>query len=103
MLNKEETYKILGEFFNDCVRFWILNGAKDYKEAFVLAIKDVEGIKHDPYLPKGELLHTEAKSSFIKNKKIDLEGKQEVEMYKIRYPTKNFQLTKQNDLTEQNN
>ena len=75
MLNKKETYKILGEFFNDCVKFWILSGVKDYKEAFVLAIKDVEDIKHNPYLPKGDLLHTEAKSSFIKQRKMDLDGK----------------------------
>jgi hypothetical protein len=72
MLNHEETYKILGEFFNDCVRFWILKGVKDYKEAFALAIKDVKNIKHNPYSPHGELLDVEAKELFIKYRKMDL-------------------------------
>jgi hypothetical protein len=75
MLNREETYKILGEFFNDCVRFWILSGVKDYREAFTSAIKDVEGIARNPYLPQGELLDVKAKELFIKYRKIDLRNK----------------------------
>ena len=75
MLNRQETYKILAEFFNDCVKFWILSGVKDYREAFTLAIKDVEGITHNPYLPQGELLNTEAKTLFINNRKMDLINK----------------------------
>ena len=75
MLNREETYKILVEFFEDCVRFWVLKGVKDYKEAFALAIKDVEGTKHNPYSPQGELLDVEARALFIKYRKIDLRNK----------------------------
>lgn len=75
MLNREETYQILGEFFNDCVKFWILSGVKDYKEAFTLAIKDVEGVTHNPYSPQGELLDVEAKRLFIKYRNIDLRNK----------------------------
>ena len=75
MLSYKETYKILVEFFNDCVGFWILKGVKDYKEAFAAAIKDVEGTTHDPYSPQGKLLDVEAKTSFIKYRKMDLRNK----------------------------
>ena len=75
MLTRKETYKLLEEFFNDCVKFWILSGVKDYREAFTLAIKDVAAIQSDPYSPQGELLNTEAKKQFIENRRMDLGNK----------------------------
>ena len=71
MLNYDQTYKILGEFFNACLKFWWSAG-KDKRTAWEWAIRDVEGITKDPYSPQGELLNVEAKTLFIKYKKMDL-------------------------------
>lgn len=80
MLNHDQTYSILGEFFNACLKFWWSAG-KDQRTAWEWAIRDIEGITTDPYSPQGELLDTEAKDLFIKYREVDLKNKQEVSMY----------------------
>ncbi len=74
MLNYDQTYSILGEFFNACLKFWWSAG-KDQRTAWEWAIRDVEGVTRDPYSPQGELLNVEAKTLFIKYRKIDLGNK----------------------------
>lgn len=68
MLNKEKTMEILKQFSQECYNFWMRQG-KSHKDAFELMLKDIEGIKHDPYVPCGELLNVEAKKEFIKNER----------------------------------
>ena len=74
MLNYDQTYSILGEFFNDCLKFWGSTG-KDKRAAWEMAISDVEGLTTDPYSPCGETLDAEAKELFLKYRKIDLGNK----------------------------
>lgn len=71
MLNAKETQKILVKFFQECFHYWRGN-AYSAHGAFELAIKDIEGIKHDPYSPLGEELHPEAKEDFINKRKEEL-------------------------------
>lgn len=68
MLSKEKTMEILEQFSQECYDFWIRQG-KSHKDAFELALKDIKDVKHDPYVPCGELLDAEAKEEFIKNER----------------------------------
>lgn len=74
MLNYDQTYSILGEFFNACLKFWWSAG-KDKRTAWELAISDIEGLTTDPYSPYGEPLDVEAKELFIKYREMDLGNK----------------------------
>ena len=71
MLNQKETQLVLGQFFNACLKFWWSAG-KGKRDAFELAIKDIEGLVSDPYSPQGKLLDVETKVEFIRYKKMDL-------------------------------
>lgn len=73
MLNANKTKKLLREFSWQCYEFWANEmDTDDDKEVWSRVIMDVEGCKHDPFSPKGELLDADAKAEFIKNLKLDL-------------------------------
>lgn len=73
MMNAKETKKLLKEFAWECYEFWAneLN-IDDDREVWLKAIKDVEGVTHNPFSPQGELLDAEAKAEFIQQLKQDL-------------------------------
>ena len=73
MLNANKTKKLLREFSWQCYEFWANElDTDDDKYVWHRVIVDVEGCKHDPFTPKGELLDEEAKAEFIKELKMNL-------------------------------
>lgn len=71
MLTAKETELIMDKFFGECVRFWQMQG-NDERKAFENAIEDIERLKHDPYVPRGELLDEETKNLYVGYRKMDL-------------------------------
>jgi len=71
MIDAKETEKILDKFFRECWRFWRLRGNTS-RQSFENALKDIRNIKHNPYVPTGDLLNEEAKQKFIHYREIDL-------------------------------
>jgi hypothetical protein len=71
VLNEKETQLIIEGFFRECLEFWNRNKT-DSREAFQMAIKDIECLTRDPYEPCGKLLDAAAKDKFVKYRKIDL-------------------------------
>lgn len=65
MMGYDKTLIKLDVFYSDCVDFWLESG-KGGREAHFLAMKDVEGITHDPFSPNGDQLDPKAKEDFIK-------------------------------------
>ena len=59
MISERDTILIVGKFFNDCLNFWLKDG-KEYHEAFEFALSDASKIKHDPFVPQGDLLDADA-------------------------------------------
>lgn len=71
MLNEKETQLIIEGFFKECLEFW--NRTKtDSREAFQMAIKDIEYLTRDPYEPCGKLIDVTTRDKFVKYRKIDL-------------------------------
>ena len=64
MLSKEKTREILNSFSKECYDFWIREG-NTKEEAYSNMISDIKSIKHDPYVPCGDLLDIETKEAFI--------------------------------------
>jgi len=71
MLNERETELILESFFYECVRFWNRT-VTDTREAFKMAIRDIEELTHDPYEPCGKLIDISTRDRFVKYRKQDL-------------------------------
>lgn len=71
MLGIMESRTILEQFFKECLNFWRKEGRGE-RMAYKLAIKDVEGLKKDPYSPNGMEIDEEVKQIFVKYKKMDL-------------------------------
>lgn len=73
MINAQETKRLLKEFAWDCYSFWG-NELETDDDTLVWpkVLMDLEGVTHDPFSPKGDLLDAEAKAEFIKNLKLDL-------------------------------
>ena len=71
MLTAQETEKVMEKFFNECFRFWKSTNL-DASAAFENALQDVKRLKHDPYVPAGDLLNEEAKNKFVHYREIDL-------------------------------
>ena len=71
MLDANKTQAILERFFNDCLCFWKRTGS-DERQAFEYALDDVKTLKHDPFVPAGDLLDPVAKEKFIKYREMDL-------------------------------
>lgn len=71
MLTAKETEKVLKKFFLECWRFWKLRGNTE-RQSFENALEDVKRLKHDPYVPTGDLLNEEAKQKFIRYREMDL-------------------------------
>lgn len=72
MINKIDTTYLVNRFFEDCFAFWV-NEGKDDREAFELALKEASEIKHNPFVPAGDLLDREAQAEFIAKMKKELE------------------------------
>ena len=71
MLNQRDTQLVLEGYFKECFGFW-KSEIKDERQAFEKAIRDIECLTKDPYVPNGELLDVETKAEFIRYKKMDL-------------------------------
>lgn len=72
MLTDTKTKEFVTSFFYECFNFWTREG-KDVAEAKMLAFRDCENLKHDPYAPCGEELNLEAKKAALNNlKKFEL-------------------------------
>ena len=71
MLTAQETEKVLDKFFRECWRFWKLRENTD-RQSFENALKDTRNLKHNPYVPTGDLLDEEAKQKFIRYREMDL-------------------------------
>jgi hypothetical protein len=65
MLSYEKTSEILNKFHKECEVFWLREG-KSNTEAARLALRDISHMKHDPYVPCGELLDEKAKYDFMR-------------------------------------
>ena len=73
MINAQETKRLLKDFTWECYEFWANElETDDDKDVWHRVIVDLEGCKHDPFKPQGELLDAEAKAEFIKRLKLDL-------------------------------
>jgi hypothetical protein len=64
MLNYAKTASVVSSFYEDCFRFWLLDG-KDTEEARQLAKEDLERITTNPFSPHGQELDTKAKNDFL--------------------------------------
>ena len=71
VLNEKETELIIEGFFRECLAFWNRNKT-DSREAFKMAIRDIEELTHDPYEPCGKLIDVPTRDEFIKYRKQDL-------------------------------
>lgn len=71
MLGAKETEAILEKFFNECLRYWKMQNL-EARDAFEHALKDVERVKRNPYVPSGDELDTVAKIKFITYREMDL-------------------------------
>ena len=71
MVDAKETERILDKFFRECWKYWKLKGNTD-RTSFENALEDVRRLKHDPYVPTGDLLDEEAKNKFIHYREMDL-------------------------------
>ena len=73
MINAQETTRLLKDFAWDCYSFWA-NELKTDDDAKVWpkVIMDLEGVTHDPFSPKGDLLDAVATAEFIRELKMDL-------------------------------
>lgn len=76
MISKEETIYLVNRFFEKCFEFWA-NDGKSGKEAFDLALKETAEIKHNPFVPMGDLLDPNAQREYIEKMRIG-DGNMEV-------------------------
>lgn len=68
VLPKEETKKVLEEFYNDCLNYWLSQpDSGDLEGSKALAEKDLRSVTRNPLKPSGELLDKVAKEEFIRN------------------------------------
>ena len=72
MINKEDTTYLVNRFFEDCFAFWI-NEGKDDRDAFEIALKEASQIKHNPFVPAGDLLDVDAQREYIEKMKKEIE------------------------------
>jgi hypothetical protein len=71
VLNEKETALVVEGFFKECLVFWSRNKS-DSREAFEMAIRDIECLTHDPNEPCGKLLDIPTRDEFIKYRRQDL-------------------------------
>lgn len=71
MLTVKETELVIDKFFNECLRYWKMQ-LNDERKAYEYAIDDIERMKHDPYVPKGDLIDVPTKEAYVKYRKMDL-------------------------------
>ena len=71
MLNERETQLIIERFFQECIVFWNRNKTNS-REAFKMAIRNIECLTHDPYEPCGKLIDIATRDKFIRYRKEDL-------------------------------
>lgn len=71
MLNEKETELIIEGFFKECLGFWNRT-IIDTREAFKMAIRDIECLTHDPYEPCGKLIDAATRDKFVQYRKQDL-------------------------------
>ena len=72
MISKENTIYLVNRFFEECFTFWV-NEGKDDREAFEIALKEASQIKHNPFVPVGDLLDQDAQHEYIEKMKKELE------------------------------
>ena len=73
MVDAKETKEMLKRFAWDCYEFWANElDTEDDREVWPKAIKDIEGVGHDPFSPQGDVLDADAKAEFINQLKQDL-------------------------------
>ena len=71
MLTARETEAVLSKFFNECLRYWTMQGHEE-RSAFENALDDVKNVKRDPYSPVGKHIDLSAKEKFIHYREMDL-------------------------------
>lgn len=63
-LTYDKTIEALTRFHDDCIKYWQSEG-HTFEESVILARKDVQNAKNDPFEPKGRPLNMEAKNEFL--------------------------------------
>lgn len=64
MLTKEQQSAILEEHYNQCFAFWKREKHSDLY-ASAMALIDIVRTKHNPIVPKGEILDTEVRRTIV--------------------------------------
>ena len=72
MLDARKTQIALERFFNDCLKFWSSDNKLNDRQVFENALDNVRTLKHDPFVPAGELLDPITKANFIRYREMDL-------------------------------
>lgn len=71
-MNKEH-FKILEDFHNDCIRFWMHELNDDGREPYIRALEDVKACKTNPFqVYHAEILDVRTKEYFVKRCEMDL-------------------------------
>ena len=71
MESKQETKRILINFFVDCFRFWLYEN-KGIIGALSLAVSEMAEVTHNPFDPYGKQLDVEVKQEFVNKIKKEL-------------------------------
>ena len=71
MLTEKETEIVLEKFFNECLRYWTMQGF-NAREAFENALDDVRNVKSNPYVPTKSPIDLGVKAKFIHYREMDL-------------------------------
>lgn len=67
MLSYDKSYKLVEQFYYDCLNFWKKEGKGG--EAYELAKLDVLRITTNPFEPQGDKLNEQAKQDFFNKPK----------------------------------
>lgn len=71
MLTEKETEVVLEKFFNECFRYWKMQGCDD-RVSFESALDDVKRVKSNPYVPTREPIDLGVKAKFVHYREMDL-------------------------------
>ena len=65
MLTKEQQSAILEEHYNQCFAFWKRENRSDLY-ASAMSLIDIVRTKHNPLIPKGQILDAEVRKTIVK-------------------------------------
>lgn len=67
MLSYDKSYKLIEQFYYECLAFWKREG--EGAKAYDLAKLDVEAVLTNPFEPQGDYLDPQAKQDFFNKPK----------------------------------